>query len=161
MPHIWAISCSRGCPVLQKLASGQAWQRSPCPAELAFRFLYLVIVDRGVAAAHQAVLVELPQLITVTSPPLPLHVVALVLEPYRDAVICEAPEVLFESVVELASPLALQEVPDCLAALEELVAVAPLRIFGVGECDLLGVAGVPSVLCHLHLLSGALLVEGW
>src|SRR5215212_4173904 len=143
------------------LASGQAWQRSPCPAELAFRFLYFVIVDRGVAAAHQTVLVELPQLITVATPPLPILVVRLVLEPDCDAVICEAPEVLFESVVELASPLALQEVPDCLAALEELVAVAPLRVFRVGQCDLLGVAGVPGVLCHLHLLPGALLLEGW
>src|SRR5215203_1742069 len=161
MPHIWAISCSRGCPVLQKLASGQAWQRSPCPAELAFRFIYLVIVDRGVAAAHQAVLVELPQFISVTSPPLPILVVRLVLEPDRDAIICEAPEVLFESVVELASPLALQEVPDCLAALEELVAIAPLRIFVVGQCDLIGVAGVPGILCQLHLLPGVLLVEGW
>src|SRR5215208_6480064 len=161
MPHIWAISCSRGCPVLQKLASGQAWQRSPCPAELAFRFLYLVIVDRGVATAHQAVLVELPQLITVATPPLPILVVRLVLELDRDAIICEAPEVLFESVVELASPLALQEVADCLAALEELVTVAPFRIFGVGQCDLIGVTGVPSVLCHLHLLPGTLLVEGW
>src|SRR5215208_6641038 len=130
MPHIWAISCSLGCPVSQRLASGQAWQRSPCPAELAFRFLYFVIVDRGVAAAHQAVLRE-------------------------------APEVLFESVIELASPLALQEVPDCLAALEELVAVAPLRGLGVGEGDLLRVAGVPGVLCHLPLLPCALLVEGW
>src|SRR5918993_4512034 len=125
---------------MQRLASGQAWLRSSGPAKLALRFIYLVIIDRGVAAAHQAVLVELPQLIAVATPPLPILVVRLVLEPYRDAVICEAPEVLFESVVELASPLALQEVPDRLAALEELVAVAPLRVLGVGEGDLLRVA---------------------
>ena len=113
---------------MQRLASGQAWLRSSGPAKLALRFIYLVIIDRGVAAAHQAVLVELPQLITVRSPPLSVCVVALILEAYGDAVISEAPEVLFESVVELASPLALQEVPDCLAALEELVAIAPLRV---------------------------------
>src|SRR5215208_5635474 len=96
---------------MQRLASGQAWLRSSGPAKLALRFIYLVIIDRGVAAAHQAVLVELPQLITVRSPPLSLCVVALILEAYGDAVISEAPEVLFESVVELASPLAPQEVP--------------------------------------------------
>jgi hypothetical protein len=32
-------------------------------------------VDGGVAAAHQAVLVEFPQLITVATPPLPILVV--------------------------------------------------------------------------------------
>src|SRR5215212_9349788 len=139
------------------LASGQAWQRSPCPAELAFRFLYFVIVDRGVAAAHQAVLVELPQLIAVATPPLPLSVVALVLEPDRDAIICEAPEVLLQAVVELPGPLTLEERDDLLAALEELLAVAPLGVLGVGERDLLGIAGVPGVLGRFDLPPGTLL----
>jgi hypothetical protein len=111
---------------LQRLASGQAWLRSSGPAELALRFVYLVIVDRGIAAAHQAVLVELPQLITVRSPPLPLSVVALILEPDRDAVIRKAPQVLLEPVVELPSPLALEESDYLLASLEELLAVARL-----------------------------------
>jgi len=60
------------------------------------------------------------------TPPLPLCVVALVLEPDRDAIIREAPEVLLEPVVELPSPLAPEEIPDSLPALEELVAVSPL-----------------------------------
>src|SRR5215211_8356761 len=64
----------------------------------ALRLLYLVVVDRGVAAAHQAVLVELPQLVTVATPPLSILVVGFVLEPDRDAVFRKAPEVLLEPV---------------------------------------------------------------
>src|SRR5215211_8293830 len=116
-----------------------------------------VVVDGGVAPAHEAVSIELPQLIPMTSPPLSIRIVRLVLEPDGDAVLGEAPEVLFQPVVELASPLAPEEGDDLLAALEELVAVAPLRVLGVGEGDLIGVAGVPSVLGRLDLLPGTLL----
>src|SRR5215210_4100050 len=105
--------------------------------------VYFVVVDRGITAPHEPVLVELPQLVAVRSPPLPLCIVTLVLEPYRDAVLREAPEVLLQPVVEFAPPLALQERDYLIAALEELVAVAPLRILGVSQCDLLWVACVP------------------
>jgi hypothetical protein len=57
---------------------------------------------------------------------LSLCVVALILEPDRDAVICEAPQVLLEPVVELPCPLALEERDYLFAALEELLAVARL-----------------------------------
>ena len=127
--------------------------------DAALGLVYLVVVDGGVAAAHQTVFVELPQLVAVATPPLPLYVPALVLEPDRDAVPREAPEVLFEPVVQLPSPLARQEVPDGLPALEELVAVAPLGVLGVGEGDLLGITGVSGVLGRLHLLPRSLLVE--
>src|SRR5215218_11034171 len=94
--------------------------------------VYFVVVDRGITAPHQAALVELPQFIPMRSPPLSLCVVALVLEPDRDAVAREAPQVLLEPVVELPRPLAPQEVFDRVAPLEELVAVAPLGVLGVG-----------------------------
>src|SRR5215211_2523734 len=84
-----------------------------------------VVVDGGVAPAHEAVSIELPQLIPMTSPPAPLRVVALVLEPDRDAVACEAPEVLLQAVVQFPCPLAPQELFDRLASLEELVAITP------------------------------------
>src|SRR5215203_258753 len=132
---------------------------SPAPAKLALRLFYLVVVDGGVPPPHQAALIELPQLVPMTSPPLPVRVVALVLEPDRDAVLREAPQVLLETVVELLCPLAPQEVPDRGAPLEELVAVAPLRVLGVGERHLLGVAGVPGVLDRLDLLPRRLLFE--
>jgi len=44
-------------------------QVSPGPAELALRLVYLVVVDRGIAALHQAILVELPKLIAMPLPP--------------------------------------------------------------------------------------------
>src|SRR5215204_4995755 len=116
-----------------------------------------VVVDGGVAPAHEAVSIELPQLIPMTSPPTPLRVVALVLEPDRDAVPREAPEVLLQAVVELPGPLTLEERDDLLAALEELLAVAPLGVLGVGERDLLGIAGVPGVLGRFDLPPGTLL----
>src|SRR3954463_1494062 len=94
-----------------------------------------VVVDAGVAAAHVAELVELPVLVSVAAPPLAVRVVALVLEPHRDAVVVEAPELLAQPVVELACPLAAQEVADRVAAPEELVAVAPVGVLGVGHRD--------------------------
>src|SRR5215211_3360875 len=118
-----------------------------------------VVVDGGVAPAHEAVSIELPQVVEVTSPPLSIRIVRLVLEPDGDAVLGEAPEVLFQPVVELASPLAPEEGDDLLAALEELVAVAPLRILRISQRHLLGVAGVPGVLGRFDLLPGSLFVE--
>jgi hypothetical protein len=95
-----------------------------------------------------------------TSPPVSLRIPALVLEPDRDAVPRKAPEALLQPVIELANPLASQEVPDGLAALEELVTVAPHRILRVGQRHFLGVAGVPGVLGGLDLLPRRLLVNG-
>src|SRR5215203_1057956 len=134
---------------------------SPAPAKLALRLFYLVVVDGGFPPPHQAALIELPQLIPMTSPPAPLRVVALVLEPDRDAVTREAPQVLLQPVIQLPCPLAPQEVPDRLAPFEELVAVAPLGVLRVGERNLLGVAGVPGVLGRLDLLPRRLLIERW
>src|SRR5262249_32679021 len=98
-------------------------------------------------------------LVAVAAPPLARAVVRLVLEANGDAVALVAPQLLAQLVVELARPLALQELLDGLAALEELVAVAPLRVLGVGEADALGIARVPSVLGDLDLAPRALLVE--
>src|SRR5438067_2366841 len=63
------------------------------------------VVDARLATAHQAVLVELPQLIAVAAPPMAIRVVGLVLEPDRDPVLAERPQVLAQGIVELAVPL--------------------------------------------------------
>src|SRR5918912_544704 len=94
--------------------------------DAAIGLVYLVVVDRGVATAHQTVLVELPQFDAMRTPPLSIHIPALVLEPDRDAVPRKAPEVLLQPVVQLALPLPPEKVSYGLPALEELVAVAPL-----------------------------------
>ena len=78
------------------------------------------IVDRGLAPAHQAVLVELPVLVAVRAPPLPVGVVPLVLEAHRDVVGRERPQVLPQHVVELALPLAHEERVHLVAAGEKL-----------------------------------------
>jgi hypothetical protein len=50
------------------------------------------VVDRRLAAAHQAVAVELPQLVAVAAPPLALGVTALVLEADGNPVLAEGPQ---------------------------------------------------------------------
>src|SRR3954447_3132173 len=127
--------------------------------DAAIGLVYLVVVDRGVATAHQTALVELPQFDAMRTPPLSIHIPALVFEPDRDAVFRKAPEVLLQPAVQLAPPLASQKVPDRVAAFEELVAVAPLRVLSIRQRHPLRVAGVPGVLGRLYFLPRALLVE--
>src|ERR671916_2844332 len=107
------------------------------------------LVDRGIRNV----------IVPLRSPPASLGVAALVLEPHRDPVLGEAPQVLLQPVVELPLPLPGQEVPDRLAPLEELVAVAPLRVLRIRHRHPFGVAAVPRVLGGLDLLLGGLLVE--
>ena len=88
------------------------------PAEAAILFGNLDIVDAGFAAAHQAVLVELPLLVAVGAMPLAGGIMPFVLEAHRDAVVVERPEILDQAVVELLLPFAGEECLDGLAALK-------------------------------------------
>src|SRR5579859_7816597 len=116
----------------------------PGAEDPSLRLLDRDVVDAGLPPAHQAVLVELPQLVAVAAPPLTLHVVGLVLEPDGDPVRPEGPQVLAQRVVQLAVPLGGEELDDRAPPGEEGVAVAPGRIDGVRACDALGIAGVPG-----------------
>ncbi len=118
------------------------------------------VVDAGLAPGHQPVLVELPQLVAVRPIPLPVGVVRLVLEADGDAVAAEGPEVLAQGVLVFARPLGGEEFDDLGAAGDEGVAVAPDRVLGVGEGDLVGITGVPGVLGRLDLLDRGLAGEG-
>src|SRR5690242_10648791 len=118
------------------------------------------VVDAGLPAAHQAVLIELPEFVAVAAPPPARRVVALVLEADRDPVPVEGPQVLAQGVVELAIPLGGEELDDRVAPGEEGVPVTPGRVRGVGTRDPLGVARVPGILGGLHLGQGAFTVEG-
>jgi hypothetical protein len=104
------------------------------------------VVDAGFAAAHEALVVELPELVAEAAPPLAGGVVRLVDEADGHAVFSKAPEFLAQAVFVLASPLGGEELDDGVAAGDELVAVAPAAAGGVGEGDRVGVAGVPGVL---------------
>jgi hypothetical protein len=118
------------------------------------------VVDAGLAPGHQPVLVELPQLVAVRPPPLPVGVVRLVLEADGDAVAVEGPQVLAQGVLAFTRPLFGEESDDLGAAGDEGVAVAPDRVLGVGEGDLVGITGVPGVLGGLDLLGRGLTGEG-
>ena len=119
------------------------------------------VVDARLAAAHVSLGVELPLLVAVAAPPLAARIAALVLEANGDPVVRERPEVLPERIVQLAVPLAAEELDDRRTAGQELVAIAPLRVLGVGAGHPLRIAGVPRVLRRLHLLAGGLLGERW
>jgi hypothetical protein len=81
------------------------------------------VIDAGLAAAHQAAVVELPQLVPVAAEPLPGRIVPLVLEAYGHPVV--TPQTRAQYVVQLGLPLSGQELDDLLAAGDELVAVTP------------------------------------
>jgi ureidoacrylate peracid hydrolase len=117
------------------------------------------VVDAGLAPGHQAVGVELPQFVAVAAEPLAGPVVAFVLEAHGDVVAVEGPQFLPQRVVEFAFPLGRQELHDGVAPGDERVAVTPHRVLGIGQRDLLGVAGVPRVLGGLDLLARGLLGE--
>src|SRR6202042_356359 len=117
------------------------------------------VVDARLAAQHQPVLIELPQLVSVASPPPSLQVVALVLKADRDPVALERPQALAQRVFELPFPFLGQERDDLGPPGKEPIPVAPDRILGVGERHPLGVARVPAVLGGLHLVSRGLARE--
>jgi hypothetical protein len=91
------------------------------------------VVDGGFAAAHQAVLVELPLLVAVGSIPLAGAVMPFILKPHRDAVAVETPEILDQTVVMLLLPLAGEERDDGGAALKHFRAVTPAAVLGIGQ----------------------------
>src|SRR5262249_38073438 len=131
----------------------------PRPEDAPLGLLDREVVDARLAPAHQSVLVELPQLVAVASPPASVAVVTLVLKAHRDAVGVEAPEVLPQRVVELALPLRRQERDDLVAPCDEDIAVAPDGVDRVCLRDPLRVARVPGVFGGLHLLRRGLARE--
>src|SRR4051812_10482541 len=103
------------------------------PAELAIRFLDRHIVDAGLPAAHQSVLVELPLLIAMGTEPVAGIVAVLIREAHRNPVLMERPDLLDQPVLELARPFAREKFHDLGPAREELRAVPPAAVLGIGE----------------------------
>ena len=119
------------------------------------------VVDAGLAAIHVAVGVEFPVLVAIAAPPATGLVVPFVLESHGDAVGAERPQALAQGVVLLVLPLAGEEGDDLIVAVEELGAVAPDRVRGVGADDPRRVPCVPGVFGGLHLVAGTGFVERW
>src|SRR5258707_15444101 len=126
------------------------------PVELAVRFFDGQIVDAGVAMMHDAVLVEFPVFVSVGAVPVAGVVVALVGEAHGDAGSVEGPEFLDEAIVEFATPFSGEELDDFFASIDEFGAVSPLAVYRVGEGDLFGIAGVPSIFCFSGFCGGGL-----
>ena len=116
------------------------------PAEFAVRLGYGEIVDAGDPPAHQAIPAELPILVSIGAEPMTAVVVPFIGEAHRDAVTCECPDFLDESIVEFARPLAPEKRYDFLPAGEKLGAVSPDAVFRIGQRDPLAVAGIPGIL---------------
>src|SRR6202011_858403 len=113
------------------------------PVILAIGFGNGNVVDGGDAPAHQPADIELPVLVAVGAEPVSRVVVPFVGKTHRDAVLAACPDFLDEPVVELAAPLAAQELLDGRAPVQKLGAVAPHRVLRVRERYTLRLAGVP------------------
>ena len=118
------------------------------------------VVDAGDAAAHVALLVKFPVLVAVGAKPVFRIIVPFVGEADGDAISLKSPKLFDEAIVQFLVPLAGQEFNDGVASSQELGAVAPDAVDGVGEGDTLGVAGVPGVFGEARFLRGSLSVEG-
>src|ERR1700734_3495818 len=90
------------------------------PEILAVGFDNRQVVDAGDALAHQAVLVELPELVAIGAEPLGPVVMPFVGEAHRHPVVAKSPQLLDEPVVELLVPFTREERADSLPAVDEL-----------------------------------------
>lgn len=85
------------------------------PMKFARALLDRQIIDARETQLHKPVLIELPILIAVRAKPLAILIVPLIRETHRDAIICECPEFLDQTVLLLPLPFALQKVLDLFA----------------------------------------------
>src|ERR1700730_5037123 len=118
------------------------------------------VVYAGDAQAHEAMRIELPVLVAIAAKPVAAIIVPFVGEANRNSVLAERPDLLDQAVVKLAVPFAREEGFDGGATLDKLRAIAPATVYCVGKRNASGVAGVPCVFGHSHLLCGGLGREG-
>src|ERR1700676_634761 len=130
------------------------------PMIFALAFRNRQIVDAGDTQSHQAVFVEFPVLVAIAAKPMAAVVVPLVGKAHGYAVVAKRPELLDQPVVQFARPFTRQERLDGVASLQELGAVAPATIFGIGKRDPSGLASVPRVLGHARLLGRGFQAKG-
>src|SRR5262252_8347681 len=103
------------------------------PAVFPIVFSNREIVDAGDAASHQAVFIELPVLVAIGTKPIARVVMPFVGKTDRNAIALKCPKFFDEAIVQLLAPFAGEECNDCFTAVEELRAVAPHAVRGVGE----------------------------
>src|SRR5271156_4942378 len=122
------------------------------PEILAVGFDNRQVVDAGDAPAHQAVLVELPELVAIGAEPLAAVVMPFVGEAHRHAVVAKPPQLLDEPVVEFLVPFAGQERANGLPALDELDAIAPFAAYRISQRHPRRIAAIPGILGQTDFL---------
>ena len=103
------------------------------PMILALVFLKWQIVDAGDAPLHESELIKLPVFVALRAPPLSGAVMPFVGKAYGNAVAVICPQFLDEPIVQFVVPLSGQKLNDGCAARQELGAIAPHRIWRIGE----------------------------
>ena len=84
------------------------WPAPERPMKLAFVVADGQVVDRGVPRDHESIVVKLPIFIAVRPEPVPVHVVAFIGKSDRDPIALVGPELLDQSVFQLARRLRLR-----------------------------------------------------
>ena len=97
------------------------------PVVFAVGFLDRQVVDACMPMRHEARFVELPVLVAIAAKPAARIVVPLVGKAHGDAVFGKGPQFLDEPIVQLARPLALQELANGFTPNGKFGAVAPAR----------------------------------
>src|SRR5262245_7237087 len=110
------------------------------------------VVDGRMAFRHQPLRVELPVLVTEGAKPVAGVVMPLVRESNGDAIVPERPQLLDQSIVQLAVPFAPKKRDDLLAPGDEFGPIAPAALETIGTGHPLGVARIPAILGSPHLL---------
>src|SRR6476661_8153566 len=113
------------------------------------------VVDAGDPPSHQALFVELPILVAITTKPVARIVVPFICKAHGYPVVAKRPDLLDQPILQLANPLAYQE---CLE--NELGAVAPDAIHRISKRYFGGIARVPGVLGEARFLRGAFGCKG-
>jgi hypothetical protein len=118
------------------------------------------VVDAGDAPLHEAGVVELPILVTITTKPLAEIVVPFIGKAHGYPVVAKRPDLFDQPVVQLTLPFAREKCLDGLAAPDELGAVAPGAIQRIGKRNFGRIASVPGILSEARLPRSGLGCKG-
>lgn len=129
------------------------------PMILALRCLDWEVVDAREPASHQSIFVELPVLVPVRAEPIFRVVVPFVREANGDPIFIEGPELLYEPIIQLLSPLPSKKRDDFRASFRELGPISPIGIGRVRQGDLFWVARIPAILGLPYLDDGGFTCE--
>src|SRR6202011_5859125 len=98
------------------------------------------------APLHEAGVVELPILVTITTKPLAGIIVPFICKAHGYPIVAKRPDLLDQPIVQLTIPFAREKCLDGLAATNELGSVAPDAVQRIAKRDFDRIARVPGIL---------------